>query len=339
MPSRRPLSARRISPRVMRMGLWTKLFSPRQRRPPAWAIAAGWHDGERFDAFVAAVIDALDAAGTRATAAQVRSGRLFVEAKGQLHEWRLERVLERCAEHEIAAWPGLLEARIPGAKTGRAPKAAPPAEGAATVAAPAPVTLNQLQRRLRIQLAAPIHALLDPGSLVVWPLADGLRAILVEDLQGSEQNVPPGAIAAWSSTREALFELALTQAGGHASIGLEQGELSDDGRAMAGWFSTPSNYAGALLLFVMRRQETPCIVGVPNWCNFIIRDADPTLDSATVAWLARFTAERCEGSARPCTPHIYWYHAGTYARITLAGDGPEARVTAPAELVQRLAGR
>lgn len=213
------------------MGFWDWLSGTRSRveLTPRWA--SGFADGERFDAWAALVLDALDERGWPADRARVRSGSVMVEHGGHRMELMLHDLASCCSEADSERWPQLVANALdgevlspPGAKKKKTKKKRRPASPTGVPVdeivvgdvrldiahgpfeTVAPLLTVQLFSRLG---RTPYVDLLDRESLVLRELADGLVAVLVLDLGTHERTVPAEHLERWGVSADAAFERGL----------------------------------------------------------------------------------------------------------------------------------
>lgn len=170
--------------------------------------------------------------------------------------------------------------------------------------------------------------------MVQWTLAEGLACMLCINRGATERTVNHTQITHWPIDSEALRTLARRNAVGRAIVQDVQSFhlTTPDQVPLCSLLSTQANFAMAFALENLVQFSEPVVFGVPNWCNALMRNVDSTLSTAIVLQLAQMMAERCETSARPGVPGLYWHADGRFEKVDIEGG----KILGPAALCEHL---
>lgn len=199
-----------------------------------------------------------------------------------------------------------------------------------------------LDAMVKIQLASPRYDIVDPTCTVTWDLGEGLRAILVHDRGGSERNITPEQIEPWAESPDALWARALGHSAQHAFEDLEafENNRSDASGQAFQFLSSPSNFAAAMglkLVEDLAAEGVSAVVGLPSWCNVVLRRLDDTVRRTDLEKAANFAATLHAQAVTPGVAGLYWHQAdsGSYIKLEFneAADGSFS-LTGPPEFLE-----
>lgn len=194
--------------------------------------------------------------------------------------------------------------------------------------------------RLRLQVVGGAYELVDPGALVTWEVAAGLRTVLVLDLPDGETNVHPAQLARWGVAGDDLRETALWNSF-NSLYDVAEARLVDPALGLIAELTTsPSHYAAAAGLKVLERLRgagPDLVFALPSWSDVLIRPLDESATRAGLEKLAALVAARYDEAPRPGVRGVYWQRDDGIVPVSFAARDGGFTLVGPAALLARLA--
>lgn len=301
-------STSKIPPPTFNVPLWASFFSPRQLT--------------EFYRMLDAELRA------RGIDLPLATGQPTVVLPGGGERVDLGALARRCNDHPTRRWPALiarcfdrlLEARLdPGALLGGLRD------------------FGAVRTRIKLRLHAP--ALFSPAQreeLMLRPLAEGLAALLVCDLDVANISVPRAQARRWGQSPEALWSLAIENLRAEPRLqvarGTSRGERAVD--MLAG--ATP--YASSHLLFFedyfRGNPRYGALITVPQRhviLRHLIRDEGLL---SVVPFLHAATVDAYECGPGPISTHIYWWRPGGRLELLPTREVRGAVLVSPSRAMQ-----